>query len=148
MELPICNSVFDIFEETLRDNISEMLRDVANKYGKRYGFTSTDLIEEFLPSDKILINVAKHDIEINKPMKKTKKTRRKTKSNKRNPQCIARTWSDGRGLQCTRQSFNNNEFCKTHLNQIENGKFWQGTINDSENKVAIRYKQNREKSKT
>jgi hypothetical protein len=76
----------------------------------------------------------------------TKKSMQQKNSKDKTQKCIARTWSGGKGLQCTRHTIKNREFCRTHQNQIDGGRvLWQGTINDSDNKVAIIYKTNIEK---
>ena len=49
--------LFDIFESIVTDNITDMLIQVAKKYGNKYGFTKDDLIDEFLPKDEVLISV-------------------------------------------------------------------------------------------
>ena len=144
-------NVFDLFEDTLKDSISELLTQVADKYGEKYGFTAENLIEEFLPDDEMLVSVttdtlANKQQSLKKNRRITKKLMHQKKSKDKTHKCIARTWSGGKGLQCTRYAIKNKEFCRTHQNQIDGGRvLWQGTINDSDNKVAIIYKTNIEK---
>lgn len=143
-------NVFDLFEDTLKDSISELLTQVADKYGDKYGFTAKNLIEEFLPDDEILVSITtgtlatkRHSLKKNRRI--TKHSMQQKEPKDKTHKCIARTWSGGKGLQCTRYAIKNREFCRTHQNQIDREVFWQGTINDSDNKVAIIYKTNIEK---
>jgi hypothetical protein len=145
-------NVFDLFEDTLNDSISELLTQVADKYGEKYGFTAENLIDEFLPDDEILVSIttdtsADKQQSLKKNRRITKKSIQQKNSKDKTHKCIARTWSGGKGLQCTRYAIKNREFCRTHQNQIDREVFWQGTINDSDNKVAIIYKTNIEKKK-
>ena len=143
-------NVFDLFEDTLKDSISELLTQVADKYGEKYGFTAENLIEEFLPDDEILVSVTTDTLadkrqSFKKNRRITKKSMQQKNSKDKTQKCIARTWSGGKGLQCTRHTIKNREFCRTHQNLIDRDNFWQGTINDSDNKVAIIYKTNIDK---
>ena len=143
-------NVFDLFEDTLKDSISELLTQVADKYGDKYGFTAENLIEEFLPDDEILVSVTTDTLadkrqSLKKNRRITTNSMQQKNSKDKTQKCIARTWSSGKGLQCTRYAIQNREFCRTHQNLIDRDNFWQGTINDSDNKVAIIYKTNIEK---
>ena len=137
--------LFDIFESIVTDNITDMLIQVAKKYGNKYGFTKDDLIDEFLPKDEVLISVISDNLAI-KQRKYKKKTYTHKYSDISKQKCIARTWSGGKGLQCTRTAMNK-EFCRTHQNQMDKGKLWQGTIHDKINKVEVIYNKNRAKKK-
>jgi len=151
MKIKLPLHIFKGFEKVLSEDIKLMLIKVVDKYGVKSGFTLADLIEEFLPENEVLINVVKtakqtkkHTCEKNRQQnsntnKKITKPKPKTKPNNRLVQCIARTWSEGKGLQCSRFTADDKiEYCRTHRNQIRSkGFLWQGTINDTDNKVAI-----------
>tara|TARA_Y100001970_G_scaffold281092_2_gene391174 strand:+ start:2645 stop:3091 length:447 start_codon:yes stop_codon:yes gene_type:complete len=138
--LRINKSIIDVFETIVSENISDMLSQVAQKYGDKYGFTSKDLIDEFLPDNETLISVISDSISLKKHKAKHNKHKisliqPKTKK------CIARTWSKGKGLQCSRHALINEDFCKTHLRQFNNGSLWKGTIHDEVNMVTQGYKE-------
>jgi len=139
--LRINKDIIDIFESIVTDNITDLLTQVANKYGDKYGFTEEDLIDEFLPKDEMLISVISDNLEI-KQRKSNKISYIQKHSVTTTKKCIARTWSGGKGLQCTRTAATNKDFCRTHQNQLDNNKLWQGTIHDEINKVEIVYKTN------
>ena len=142
-------NMFDLFEDTLKNSISELLTQVADKYGDKYGFDAKDLIDEFLPTNELLVSVTTDVIAKRQSIKKNrrmaKNLRQQKKSKEKKHKCIARTWSGGKGLQCTRYVVNNKEYCGTHQNQVDRGVLWQGTINDIINKVDIVYQKDLEK---
>lgn len=130
--------VFSVFERYLTTSIEELLETIAMKYGKTYDFTFEDLKEEFLPDTTIVVAAA---IASDKKNKSKLKKRKEVTPKRKIQQCIARTWSNGKGNQCSRKACNQS-FCKTHQNQIDRkGFLWQGTINDDDNKVAIVYQE-------
>jgi len=149
MKIKLQQHIFKEFDSVLRKNITEMLINVATRYGAKCGFTSTDLIDEFLPENEILIKIKKkipiktktQTAHIQAKTKTKAKAKAKAKTHTKTL-CIARTWSEGKGCQCTRFTPNNKTtYCRTHQNQIRaKGFLWQGTIHDKDNKVAIIYK--------
>ncbi|MAF36290.1 hypothetical protein CL622_04190 [archaeon] len=128
MKIP--HHVFMIFEDVLRKDIRSLLEDVTKKYGTKYGFTTEDLMEEFLPETKTFLKAY-----IPPPKSKSKSNKSKQKQTSKEL-CIARTWSGGKGLQCTKHAVRKRKYCQTHRNQIyRKGFLWAGTIYDKPNRV-------------
>tara|TARA_Y100001970_G_scaffold164512_1_gene201012 strand:- start:1877 stop:2440 length:564 start_codon:yes stop_codon:yes gene_type:complete len=120
MKLP--KIVLDNFGDICRNELYRLFESIVEKYGDKYGFTTTDLIDEFLPEEYLPLRV----------VEKSKKNRKKDIINKKKQQlgrCIARTWNGGNGKRCSRKSLDGSDLCKTHINELNrNGTLKRGTI--------------------
>ena len=138
MKLP--KIILDNFGDICRNELYRLFENIASKYGEKYGFTTTDLIDEYLPEEYIPIRV----VEKNKKNRKNDLIYRKKQQLGR---CIARTWSGGKGKQCTRKSQDGSDFCKTHINELNrNGTLKRGTI-FGENMSKKYFNENMERKK-
>lgn len=159
MSIKLRKHIFDSFEEICRLDTIKLLTQVAEHYGSKYGFTAEDLIEEYLPDNKVIVNIVSDSVVDNITENKCQKQLRKIKRanaekkrqelekyNKNKTRCIARIWGDGKGPQCSRYSLKDKDYCGTHQNQlIKKGFIWQGTIYDEINKVVKLCQDNKRK---
>ena len=53
----INKQVMTTFETYLRNDLILFLRTIARKYGKKYGFSKQDLIDEFMSNDTMILPI-------------------------------------------------------------------------------------------
>ena len=117
--MKISKIILDNFGDICRNELYRLFEDIAEKYGEKYGFSTNDLMNEFLPEEYELLRV----------VEKTTKNRIKDKRKLNLKRCIARTWAGGKGTQCKRMSLVGTDYCKTHINELNrHGELKKGTI--------------------
>lgn len=102
--------LLQLLEVELYEAQSKLLQRVAN----RYQLSHTELVEEFLSPQLVLIPNATEKITV----KKQKNPKPPAPEEER---CWARIWNRGKGGQCTKRRLEDSDFCKAHLSRRKHG---------------------------